>query len=1165
MDLSLLGKKRSLAINARSIYVEIANSSKDFITDIVVTDNYHYAVNYRAKIYDQCTGQTYYSEEITIEITQEPSSEAKGIVDIDKESVCLGEAVSLSIRNYSSKIVTWEKLLLAVNARSIWTEIEGSNGDDTITDVVSSESENYGARYRAKIANFCTEQHIYSDEVSVNIGRQPSQGGNGTISVGKNEVCRGEELMLQIKNYDGRISLWEKLLYSSDGSVSWVEIGGSAGRETITDITFTESRFYRAKYRVMVYNACSKKSFPSVLAEIKVSPKSDCINYVHEQTILVDQIYEKGDINLLSRQEKSDTWTYLDGLGRRVQVMHQELSPNKKNIVLPVVYDAYGREHIQYLPYESDGSDKSYRTNAVNEALSFYTLDSPIESISKDSRPYTQHTFEPSPLNRIEHTYGPGEAWHTQDRKIGYVYRTDTENEVRVWTVNAASTQVSSAEFYTEAGDTEGHLFVTQTTDEENHRTLEYQNKLGQIVLKKVEADAGFLLTYYVYDDFNNLRVVIPPKASAGLSATGSVTLSEQVLKELCFVYGYDERNRMIRKQLPGAEPVEMIYDKRDRLVLTQDGNQRNDDEATRWTFTKYDGLNRPIITGIYLSTDNRETLQSAIDAAGASETRTDNSVGYTLNGSFPATVSGADLLTVTYYDNYAFTSYASWDAEGLDYTFVNGKTGPEGTAYPGTTEQLTTPTGQVTGGKTKVFGQNTWLNSVVYYDMKYRPIQSVQENLLAGTDRGYNHYDFRGKLLSMLREHTAAAESPITYEQTYQYDHAERLLSVTHQLDGDDKVTLSQHEYNALGELIDKQLHSTDGSTFKQSVDYRYNIRGWLTHINNSGLDVETGINDEDNDYFGMELHYEKPVDELPTPSSLLNTDPTTDQASELIREADQLIREQHLDRTKPTSQIDSLSNWLLGMAPPEAPDETSLTAGLYWQGTPPPPPGGNVAPSSPYVRVQSGLQAEYVFNEGSGSTINGMGGINGTNDPLNLTIADPANVTWLPDGGLQVNTATTISSGGAASKIISAAQTSNELTLEAWVQAATIDQRGPARIISLSQDGLNRNATLGHQYVSADGGYYYVARLRTDDASVNENGLPELRQDERYGTTAVQHVVYTRASDGTETIYVDGLAVQSGTRPGSFTNWADYPLLLANENSNDRPWLGTYYLVAV
>ena len=192
-------------------------------------------------------------------------------------------------------------------------------------------------------------------------------------------------------------------------------------------------------------------------------------------------------------------------------------------------------------------------------------------------------------------------------------------------------------------------------------------------------------------------------------------------------------------------------------------------------------------------------------------------------------------------------------------------------------------------------------------------------------------------------------------------------------------------------------------------------------------------------------------------------------------------------------------------------------------------------------------------------------MNDVSGTGTALNLSIADPTNVTWLPDGGLQINSATRLSSGGAASKIISAAQASNELTLEAWVQAAKLDQRGPARIISLSQDGLNRNATLGHQYVSADGGYYYVSRLRTDDATVNENGLPELRQDERYATTPVQHVVYTRASDGTETIYVDGLATGTGTRGGSLSGWGDYPLLLGNEQTDERPWLGTFYRAAV
>ncbi len=82
------------------------------------------------------------------------------------------------------------------------------------------------------------------------------------------------------------------------------------------------------------------------------------------------------------------------------------------------------------------------------------------------------------------------------------------------------------------------------------------------------------------------------------------------------------------------------------------------------------------------------------------------------------------------------------------------------------------------------------------------------------------------------------------------------------------------------------------------------------------------------------MELHYENPVDELPTPSSLLeriSPSTTPSQTDQLIRETDKLIQQRQLDQLKPTSQTDSLADWLLGMAPPEAPDETSLTAGLY------------------------------------------------------------------------------------------------------------------------------------------------------------------------------------------------------------------------------------------
>jgi RHS repeat-associated protein len=69
-------------------------------------------------------------------------------------------------------------------------------------------------------------------------------------------------------------------------------------------------------------------------------------------------------------------------------------------------------------------------------------------------------------------------------------------------------------------------------------------------------------------------------------------------------------------------------------------------------------------------------------------------------------------------------------------------------------------------------------------------------------------------------------------------------------------------NEYNELGELINKKLHQetfsfggAQGDTFAQSVDYRYNIRGWLTRINHADLSADNA--GEKTDLFGMELGY--------------------------------------------------------------------------------------------------------------------------------------------------------------------------------------------------------------------------------------------------------------------------------------------------------------------
>ena len=206
--------------------------------------------------------------------------------------------------------------------------------------------------------------------------------------------------------------------------------------------------------------------------------------------------------------------------------------------------------------------------------------------------------------------------------------------------------------------------------------------------------------------------------------------------------------------------------------------------------------------------------------------------------------------------------------------------------------------------------------------------------------------------------------------------------------------------------------------------------------------------------------------------------------------------------------------------------------------------------------------MQVLYTFEEGSGAAVNDVSGVGA---PLNLTIANPANTTWIT-GGLTINTGTIIQSGGAATKVFNACTTSNEITLEAWVRPASTTQGGGGtvpRIVSISVDTGNRNAALvqGNETLTA----LYSARVRT--TATDNNGItPSLDTPDGSLTTALTHVVYTRNAAGNAIFYLNNFQQASGTIGGNFSNWnAAYALALANEFTQDRPWLGEYHLVAI
>lgn len=218
---------------------------------------------------------------------------------------------------------------------------------------------------------------------------------------------------------------------------------------------------------------------------------------------------------------------------------------------------------------------------------------------------------------------------------------------------------------------------------------------------------------------------------------------------------------------------------------------------------------------------------------------------------------------------------------------------------------------------------------------------------------------------------------------------------------------------------------------------------------------------------------------------------------------------------------------------------------------------PAANVCQAEA-MRVSDGLVVLYGFAEGEGSVVEDVSG-NGT--PLDLDIADPGAVAWVPGGGLDIVSSAVITSPGPASKVTDAILASGEVTIEAWAIPIDTTQFGPARMVALSQNAFpdGANFVLGQ---SAD---RYETRFRT--TINNQYGSSPATigpADSADGNLA--HVVFTRDATGATTLYVNGAPVATENPGSSLGNWnASYPLTLANEPQGDRTWLGRLHLVAI
>ena len=640
--------------------------------------------------------------------------------------------------------------------------------------------------------------------------------------------------------------LWESSLspvFATYGTAAGVANGSSYS----FTIALTQTTYFRRKTTHATLGTLVSNTIKITVGSINWEDR----NYVREQTILKSGVTTFTAADNLVIGDKLMMTSYMDGMGRDVQKVGKEIATPATtggtwgDLVAFNVFDAYGREVVNYLPYTSANQPGKYKLNPATDQQQYYTTN------FTETSAFSAITYDNSPSMRLNNVKEPGATW-AAGQGVGRQYLLNTtSDDVRILKVDYIA---GNAPTYVGAYPA-GTLYKSVQIDQHNKSTVEYLNKSGQVILRKVQIDdvplqnhTGWACTYYVYDDFGQLRCTIQPEATTFLNGNGwsfAATNGPQVLDGYCFQYFYDSKGRVTWKKTPGALALRMLYDSRDRLVFSQDGNQSVKSPA-EWTAYLYDALDRVYTEVLYKTTKTPAQLQTDINS------------GTPVSATDLANTSVCTITKYNYYDNY---SYAG--VKAFDNSYDNGS------AYP-TTDPNVLPIASnartlsmLTGTKVRVLGTTTFLLTSFYYNTDGLLTQSLSDNIKTGTDVTTYQYGFDGRLLSTHTKHTTTSSGytsfPILTKNTY--DKIGRITAIDKKFGTNAFESIAEYSYDDLGRLKKKRLdpgYTGTGKTELESLEYSYNLNGMLTGINKDYALKTVGKYDKWGNFFGIYLGFD-------------------------------------------------------------------------------------------------------------------------------------------------------------------------------------------------------------------------------------------------------------------------------------------------------------------
>ncbi|SHG85224.1 DUF6443 domain-containing protein [Chryseobacterium vrystaatense] len=528
--------------------------------------------------------------------------------------------------------------------------------------------------------------------------------------------------------------------------------------------------------------------------------------------------------------KKSESVQYFDGLGRPIQSIAIKATPQGRDVVVPIEYDAQGRQTKSYLPVPQAGT--------ANGAIYSNPLGNASSAGYGSEKIYSEKVYDDLFAGRVSKVAPAGTAWSQKPMNMGY--GTNVNGEVKKyvlttsWTEGRTESGISLATFFAA-----NQLVKTSVTDPDGNTTTQFQNSKGETILVRKNDGQRDVDTYYLYNEYGQLAYVIPPLAVADTAP------DQALLDKLCYQYRYDGLGRQVEKKVPGKGWEWMIYDKQDRIVGTQDAVMR---AKGQWLYTKYDQFSRVIMTGISLATgSSRQEEQSYADTKGKNnETRTSSvvvnysgmGVYYTIETGYPQYDKVQYLLSVNYYDTYpAYSFNPPFPSTIFGKAIMTD-------AQNASVNTQAMPTLSLV----KNIEDESWTKSYIYYDSKGRSVGTYTINHLGGYTKTETELDFTGVAQQTKLYHKRlSTDTEKVISQSFEYDGQNRVKKQRHQVDSGPVELLAENTYNELSQLSNKKVAGG-----LESIDYQYDIRGALTRVNDPAA-LGTKL-------FGYALKYQTP-----------------------------------------------------------------------------------------------------------------------------------------------------------------------------------------------------------------------------------------------------------------------------------------------------------------